>query len=141
MFVIHSSRPLPTAQAMEQTKQDAKQGCVVDEASDLPSAVEGTYQGATLILCNAGASSVLEPDSDFKAQDQKTLPSFQTQKPPPPQGLHFDAASLLFIDSNRLTSQGHGHGVTNGSPVADACVCDPEMSTKAGKEEVCLSML
>ncbi|KAM4627543.1 uncharacterized protein ACJ7VT_002483 [Polymixia lowei] len=71
----------------EQTKDHTEQGCVVDDAGRAASAVDGSFHNGTLVLCNPGTSSVLDPYSDSQAQNQKPPPPGVLWHTEVPQGL------------------------------------------------------
>lgn len=148
LFAFHSPFQLPTVKAKEQTKENTEEGCA-DDAGTLPSAVAGSFQEGSLVLCNPGASSVLDPDSD--SQDQ-------TQKPPPsPLGVRLRTAvsqgfpskpcyraHTLPIDPDKLRPDSRFSEVSNSSPDTEASEYDTHLNdsfTEMSKATTCMECL
>lgn len=72
MFVFHSFVSTPTALAEEENQGEPRQ--VLDDVSQVRSAVDDSFHNGALVLCNPGASNIPDTDPQFPEQQREVHP-------------------------------------------------------------------
>ncbi|CAB1348573.1 unnamed protein product [Coregonus sp. 'balchen'] len=102
-----------------------------NDISNLPTSLDGAFQDGTLVFCNPGTSSVLNPDSDSQHPTQ-TSP-LHTMAPQGPLSDHCHGAHTLPADSHTLPADSHTppadcrtSETPNSFPHPEASDCHPK---------------
>ncbi|XP_029628244.1 probable zinc transporter protein DDB_G0282067 [Salmo trutta] len=105
--------------------------------SNLPTSLDGAFQDGTLVLCNPGTSSVLNPDSDSQHPTQ-TSP-LHTMVPQGPLSDHCHGAHTLPADSHTLPADCRTSETPNSFSHPEASVCHPkDPHSEVSKYSACM---
>ncbi|XP_055752392.1 proton-coupled zinc antiporter SLC30A1-like [Salvelinus fontinalis] len=108
-----------------------------NDLSNLPTSLDGAFQDGTLVLCNPGTSSVLNPDSDSQHPTQ-TSP-LHTVAPQGPLSDHCHGAHTLPADSHTLPADCRTSETLSSFPHPEASVCHPkEPHSEVSKYSACM---
>ncbi|XP_042151799.1 probable zinc transporter protein DDB_G0282067 [Oncorhynchus tshawytscha] len=95
-----------------------------NDLSNLTTSLHGAFQDGTLVLCNPGTSSVLNPDSDSQHPPQTSL--LRTVAPQGPLSDHCHGAHTPPADSHTLPADCRTAETPNNFPNQEASGCHPK---------------
>ncbi|XP_031647273.1 zinc transporter 1-like [Oncorhynchus kisutch] len=95
-----------------------------NDLSNLTTSLDGAIQDGTLVLCNPGTSSVLNPDSDSQHPPQTSL--LRTVAPQGPLSDHCHGAHTPPADSHTLPADFRTAETPNNFPNQEASGCHPK---------------